>query len=45
VRSPITIHHLRLFHLMLAIPSTQNYESLMIWAAMTLAFFWISSSR
>ena len=39
VRLPITIHHLRLFHLMLAIPSTQNYESLMIWAAMTLAFF------
>jgi hypothetical protein len=24
---------------MLAIPSTQNYESLMIWAAITLAFF------
>ncbi|CAB4010810.1 Retrovirus-related Pol poly from transposon 412 [Paramuricea clavata] len=39
VRLPITIHHLQLFHLMLAIPSTQNYESLMIWAAMTLAFF------
>jgi hypothetical protein len=39
VRLPITIHHLKLFRLLLAIPSTQNFDSLMIWAAMTLAFF------
>jgi hypothetical protein len=39
VRLPITIHHLKLFRLLLAIPSTQNVDSLMIWAAITLAFF------
>ena len=36
---PITIHHLKLFRLLLAISSTNNFDSLMIWAAMTLAFF------
>ena len=39
VRLPITIHHLKLFQLLLAIPSTTNFDSVMIWAAMTLAFF------
>lgn len=39
VRLPITIHHLNLFFCLLAIPHTSNYDSLMIWAAMTLAFF------
>lgn len=27
-RLPITIHYMRLFHMMLAIPSTNNFESL-----------------
>ena len=39
VRLPITINHLKLFKMLLAIPFTQNFESKMIWAAMTLAFF------
>ena len=39
VRLPIAIHHLKLFQLLLAIPSTTNFDSEMIWAAMTLAFF------
>ena len=39
VRLPITIHHLKLFFSLLAIPHTSSYNSLMIWAAMTLAFF------
>ena len=39
VRLPITIKHLRLFHSLLAISYTPNYDSIMIWAAMTLAFF------
>lgn len=39
IRMPITIHHLRLFHLLLAIPITANFDSIMLWAAMTLAFF------
>ena len=39
IRLPITIHHLQLFHLLLSIPSTKNYDSIMFWAAMTLAFF------
>ena len=39
VRLPITIHHLQLFRMLLNIPKTANYESIMIWAAMTLAFF------
>ena len=38
VRLPITIHHLQLFYMMLAMPTTTNYHSLMLWAAMTLAF-------
>ena len=36
---PITIHHLKLFKLLLAILTTSNFDSLMIWAAMTFAFF------
>ena len=39
IRLPITIKHLRLFHCLLALSSTSNHDSLMIWAAMTLAFF------
>ena len=39
IRLPITIHHMKLFHLLLSIPSNENYNSIMIWAAMTLAFF------
>lgn len=39
IRLPITIKHLRLFHSLLAISYTSNYDSVMIWAAMTLAFF------
>ena len=39
VRLPITIKHLRLFHSLLAISYTSNYDSVRIWAAMTLAFF------
>lgn len=39
IRLPITIHHLQLFYYFLAIPSTANHDSLMLWAAMTLAFF------
>ena len=39
IRLPIIIHHLKLFFYLLAIPDTSNYDSLMIWAAMTLAFF------
>ena len=39
VRLPITIHHLKLFSMLLAIPTTQNFDSLLIWATMTLAFF------
>ena len=39
VRLPITINHLKLFKMLLAIPFTQNFNSKMIWGAMTLAFF------
>ena len=39
VRLPITIHHLKLFSMLLAIPTTPNFDSLLIWAAMTLGFF------
>ena len=39
VRLPITIHHLKIFRMLLALPYTQNFDSHMIWAAMTLAFF------
>ena len=39
VRLPITIHHLKLFHMMLALPVTTNSDSIMFWAAITLAFF------
>lgn len=39
VRLPITIEHLNLFFCLLAIPRTKNNDSVMIWAAMTLAFF------
>ena len=39
IRLPITINHLKLFFQLLAIQTTNNYDSIMIWAAMTLAFF------
>ena len=39
VRLPITIHHLHLFYALLAVPYTKHFDSLMVWAAMTLAFF------
>lgn len=39
VRLPITVHHLQLFYHQLAIPTTSNIDSLMVWAAMTFAFF------
>ena len=39
VRLPITIHHLQFFRMLLGITNTQSFDSLMIWAAMTLAFF------
>ena len=38
-RLPITVSHLKFFYSLLAIRYTSNYDSLMIWAAMTLAFF------
>ena len=38
-RLPITVSHLNIFYSLLAIKHTNNYDSLMIWAAMTLAFF------
>ena len=44
VRLPITIHHLKLFSMLLAIPTTQNFNSLLIWAAMTLDSITFSSA-
>ena len=38
-RLPITISHLKLFQCFLAIPKTGQFDSIMFWAAMTLAFF------
>ena len=38
-RLPITVSHLKFFFSLLAIRYTSNYDSLMIWAAVTLAFF------
>ena len=40
IRLPITINYLKLFFPLLAIPTTTRYDSIMVWAAMTLAFFW-----
>ena len=37
-RLPVTVSHLKFFFSLLAIRHTTNYDSLMIWAAMTLAF-------
>ena len=39
VRLPITIHHLQLFRMMLALPVTTNSDSIMFWASITLGFF------
>lgn len=39
IRLPITIQHLNLFHCLLNIASTKQHNSIMIWAAITLAFF------
>jgi len=33
IRLPITINHLKLFFQLLAIPTTTNYDSIMVWAA------------
>ena len=38
-RLPITIKHLRLFYCLLAICYSPSYDSVMLWAAMSLAFF------
>ena len=38
-RLPVTVSHLKFFFSLLAIRYTFNYDSLMIWATMTLAFF------
>ena len=38
-RLPITENHLKLFFCFLAVPQTSRFDSKMIWAAMTLAFF------
>ena len=43
VRRPITLHLLNLFYHLLNVKYTDNKDSLMVWAAMTLAFFWFSS--
>ena len=39
VRLLITVHHLKLFYLCLAVPNTQNFATLMILEAIALAFF------
>ena len=39
IRLPITITHLKLFFQLLAISNTTSYDSIMLWAVMTLAFF------
>ena len=39
VRRPITLQLLNLFHHLLNVQRTDNRDSLMLWAAMTLAFF------
>ena len=38
-RQELTFNHLRLFRMLLGVPFTQSFNSNMIWAAMTLAFF------
>ena len=38
IRLPFTITHLKLFFQLLAIPNTTIYDSIMLWASMTLAF-------
>ena len=37
---PITVHHLKIFYLCLAVPNTQKFATLMILEAMALAFFY-----
>ena len=39
IHLPITITHLKLFFQLLVIPKTTNFDSIIIWAVMTLAFF------
>jgi len=39
IRLPIAINHLKLFFQRLAIPTSTNYDSIMVWAAMTIEFF------
>ena len=38
-RGPITLHILNLFYHLLNVKYTRNKDSLMVWAAITLAFF------
>jgi len=38
-RLPITLSHLRFFNSLLCIQYSTNYDSLMVWAAMSIAFF------
>ena len=38
-RRPITLHILNLFYHLLNVKYTRNKDSLMVWAAITLAFF------
>ena len=44
VRLPITIHHLKLFRLLLAISSTNNFDSLIIWVGYDISLLRFSSS-
>ena len=43
-RLPITINHLKLFSCLLAVPQVSRFDSLMIWAAMTLPSLGFSAS-
>ena len=45
VRRPITLQLLNLFYLLLNVQRTDNRDSLMLWAATTLGFFWLSANR
>ena len=54
IRLPITITHLKLFFQLLAIPNTTSYDSIMLWAVMTLfptfvfvcfCFSWVRSIK
>lgn len=42
---PITLAILNLFYCLLSVERTSNKDSIMLWAAMTLAFFWLFTYR